>query len=596
MLSELRVRSLVPNGLRIDSDALATGAAAATGILVGATIVVTRLVVEQIGPVSLALLRYGIGFALLLPPLLMFGHLRRIAPRDVLPVCLLGVGQFGFVIALLNLGLMRIGSAQAALIYAASPLLTMAFAALLHREAFGFGKAAGVTLTVVGLFAVLGEELPVSGLASDRWRGGLMVLAGTAVGAFSSVLYRPYLREYPAVQLGGVAMIASVLFLAPFAAREGITHATPHVSMGRWWAIGFCGLSSAVGFFLFLWALQHTSPTRVAAFQALSPITATLLGAAFLSEHVSVLFLAGLGCVSVGLLMTHRASGRAPPPPGHLLTSTQGGMFMTASTAPVLGRIDSGTGTITLNRPASLNAFNLDLAKRFLEILQDFNRDDAVRVIVIRGAGKVFSAGGDVKEMLGHVQRGEDRAAYFREPLATFGEMGVALRESPKPVVAAVHGAVAGVAFNLMLACDLVIAEEGTRFSQAFVKLGLSPDGGGTWFLPRLIGHLRSCELTMLPGEIDARRAHELGLVNWLAPREGFEPLLEETATKLASAPAEAIRRTKRLLTSTHGDGLGKHVEAERLAQVENAAHRDFDEGLTAFVEKRAPDFSGLTP
>jgi len=257
----------------------------------------------------------------------------------------------------------------------------------------------------------------------------------------------------------------------------------------------------------------------------------------------------------------------------------------------VLSRKDGCIGAVSLNRPDKLNAFNLDLANQFIEAVNAFGADPDIRVIVIRGTGKVFSAGGDIKEMLGYVREGVDRAAYFRAPLAAFGKMVMAVRESPNPVIAAVHGAVAGVAFNLMLACDLKLAEEDTRFTQAFIKIGLSPDGGGTWFLPRLIGHARACELAMLPTEIDAKTAQAWGLINWIAPAETFEARLNEICETLINGPREALRRTKFLLNSAYNRDLIQHMEAERSAQVENAVHADFEEGLTAFIERRKPEF-----
>lgn len=256
-----------------------------------------------------------------------------------------------------------------------------------------------------------------------------------------------------------------------------------------------------------------------------------------------------------------------------------------------LAAVKNNVGTIALNRPHSLNAFNLQMAEQILKYLAEFERDNSVRVIVIRGEGRVFSAGGDVKEMLGYVKDGKDRAAYFRAPLASFGKIVIAIRRIPKPVVAAVHGAVAGVAFNLMLACDLVLAEESTRFSQAFIKLGLSPDGGGTWFLPRRIGYARTCELIYLPAEINANRAHELGLINWIAPEVNFEKKLNEVTEALVNSPSVALGRAKLLLNEAYYRNLEEHIETERLLQVENAAEADFEEGLIAFVEKRKPRF-----
>jgi 2-(1,2-epoxy-1,2-dihydrophenyl)acetyl-CoA isomerase len=262
-----------------------------------------------------------------------------------------------------------------------------------------------------------------------------------------------------------------------------------------------------------------------------------------------------------------------------------------ASDGPILSSIDDGVGTISLNRPDALNAFNLALARQFLATLDGFNRDDGVRAVVIRGAGRVFSAGGDIREMLSCVGGGEDRAAYFRAPLSAFGEIVLALRRTPKPVLAAVHGAVAGVAFNVMLACDLKLAAEKTRFAQAFIKLGLSPDGGGTWFLPRLVGYARACELTLLPTELDTATALAWGLINWVVPEEDFAARVRETARRLASGPAAGMARAKALLNSAYEHDLASQIEAERLAQVENAASQDFEEGITAFVEKRESRF-----
>jgi 2-(1,2-epoxy-1,2-dihydrophenyl)acetyl-CoA isomerase len=258
----------------------------------------------------------------------------------------------------------------------------------------------------------------------------------------------------------------------------------------------------------------------------------------------------------------------------------------------VLSNIDGNVGYITLNRPQHLNAFNLGLAEQFLKAVETLGNARSVRAIVIKGAGRVFSAGGDVREMHAHVLKGKDRAAYFRSPLAAFNRMGLSLRKLPKPVLAAVHGAVAGVAFNLMLMCDLKVAREGTRFTQAFIGLGLSPDGGGTYLLPHLVGYARACELTMLPREIDDRTALEWGLINRIASSGTFEREIKEMAEGLASGPAAALGRTKSLLNQAYDSSMVGQMEAERLAQIENAASEDFEEGLIAFLEKRRPDFS----
>jgi len=257
----------------------------------------------------------------------------------------------------------------------------------------------------------------------------------------------------------------------------------------------------------------------------------------------------------------------------------------------VLSNVEEDIGYIIFNRPDHLNAFNIDLANQFLQIMDIFNDDKNVRAIVIKGTGRVFSAGGDIKEMYNDVQEGKDRAAYFRSPLATFNKMILSLRDTPKPVLAAVHKVVAGVAFNLMLASDLRIAEEGTLFTQAFIKIGLSPDGGGTYFLPRIIGHARSCELTMLPTEIDAEKALDWGLINWIAPTEIFIDEVKKIAKRLAEGPTSTISRVKSLINKTYDHTLNEQIEFERLAQIENAKFKEFEEGLKAFIEKRTPRF-----
>jgi len=257
----------------------------------------------------------------------------------------------------------------------------------------------------------------------------------------------------------------------------------------------------------------------------------------------------------------------------------------------VLATVEDAVGTIILNRPQSLNAFNLDLARQFLATLTAFDADQSVRAIVLKGAGRAFSCGGDIKEMLADVKRGDDRAAYFRAPLSAFGNMVLGLRRTPKPVLAAVHGAAAGVAFNLMLACDLKIASESCRFTQAFIKIGLSPDGGGSWFLPRLVGAARASEMALLPTELNAETAREWGLINWVVRDDRFEEEVSEIAARLAEGPADAMARAKALLNAAYDSPLSEHIETERLAQIDNAASTDFGEGLTAFVEKRVPRF-----
>ncbi len=293
---------------------LPAAAAAGASLLVGAGIVATRFVIEQSDPASLALLRYVIGFACLLP-FVLAGPKPRFAGRDLLPIALLGIGQFGILIALLNYGLEQVPAARGALIFALFPLLTMILAALLRAEPLSLFKSLGVGLTILGVGLVLGEKLLAGGGPDPQagWRGELAVFGAALCGAVCSVYYRPYLERYSTISVGAFAMLASVFFLAIPAAFEGFFDRLPGFTTGGWLAVLFIGLSSGAGYLLWLWALANTTPTKVAMFLAVSPITAALLGWLLLAEALSPLFLLGLHAVVLGLLVAHlRPRRRAP--------------------------------------------------------------------------------------------------------------------------------------------------------------------------------------------------------------------------------------------------------------------------------------------
>jgi drug/metabolite transporter (DMT)-like permease len=292
----------------VTSRWLPVAAAAATGILVGSAMVASRYVIDQTAPASLALLRYAIGFCCLLPATLLSSRVPvRFERRDLLPVALLGITQFGILVALLNYALQFIPSARAALLFATMPLLTLLLAAAIGYERVTFNKAAGVILSIVGVGFALGEKALQMKLhlSVHGWNGELAVLASALCGAVCSVLYRPYLRKYPTLPVSTLAMFASVLFLAILAAHEGFFQQLPQFTAGGWLAVGFIGINSGIGYFLWLWALHHSSATLVTVFLALSPITATGLGAVWLDEPVSATFAAGLFCVALGLALAH---------------------------------------------------------------------------------------------------------------------------------------------------------------------------------------------------------------------------------------------------------------------------------------------------
>lgn len=284
---------------------LPAAAAAATGILVGSAMVATRFVIHQTAPASLALLRYSIGFCCLLPPVLLSRRVR-FESRDLLPIGLLGITQFGILIALLNYALQFIPSARAALIFATMPLLTMMLGTVLGHERLTIAKTLGVLLTIMGVGFALGEKAVQRGGMTHEWVGELAVFASALSGAFCSVLYRPYLQKYPTLPVSAFAMLASIGFLAVLAAGEGFFSSLPRFTVVGWLAVIFIGVSSGVGYYLWLWALNHTTPTKVTVFLALSPITAAGLGALLLAERISMMLFLGLACVVLGLWLAHR--------------------------------------------------------------------------------------------------------------------------------------------------------------------------------------------------------------------------------------------------------------------------------------------------
>jgi drug/metabolite transporter (DMT)-like permease len=286
------------------TDWLAILAGTTSGILVGAAMVATRFVIAETDPASLALLRYTIGTLGLIVPFML---MRRVEfdRKDLPPIALLGIGQFGILIALLNYGLQFISSGLGALLFATFPMMTMLLAAALRLEAMTIAKSAGVLLSVVGVGLAVSDGIALPDQIIGFWPGVLAVLAAAFTGAVCSVFYRPYLKKYPPLQVSVFAMLASVVFLALPAATEGFFKAVPEFSFDGWLAVIFIGISSSLGYYTWLYALKHATPTRVALFLSLGPIVATALGNAILGETISGIFLIGLVAVIAGLWIAH---------------------------------------------------------------------------------------------------------------------------------------------------------------------------------------------------------------------------------------------------------------------------------------------------
>jgi 2-(1,2-epoxy-1,2-dihydrophenyl)acetyl-CoA isomerase len=249
-------------------------------------------------------------------------------------------------------------------------------------------------------------------------------------------------------------------------------------------------------------------------------------------------------------------------------------------------------GVVTLNRPDSLNALTTKVAQEFLGAVPEACRNGA-RAIIVTGAGRAFSAGGDLREMQKIAAREGKVEAFFDEPLSLLNECILLIRRSPVPFIAAVHGAASGGGCNLALACDLVVAAESARFNQAFIKIGLVPDCGGSFILPRLVGWKRATELMMTGDVISAGRALEMGMINAVVPDEELSSAAMAMAEKLAQSPTAAMGRIKELLEASATNDYGGQLELERKAQIQSGQTKDFREGVAAFLEKRPPKFVG---
>ncbi|MBI4482817.1 MAG: enoyl-CoA hydratase [Acidobacteria bacterium] len=257
----------------------------------------------------------------------------------------------------------------------------------------------------------------------------------------------------------------------------------------------------------------------------------------------------------------------------------------------LLYEVREGVGKVTLHRPERYNAFNLKMVDELSELLRRLSTDETVKVIILTGAGKAFSAGGDVREMAEALR--SDPSDFIRALVGGVHEMLLLLRRIPQPVIASLNGVATGGGFNLMLACDLRIAASTARFNQAFVHIGLSPDTGGTYLLPRLIGLGRATELMLMGEFLDASQALSIGLINRVIPPEELESVTWDLALRLAQGPHVPLRETKALLNASMLADLEAQLEREAQAITRCASTRDFAEGIQAFFEKRAARFSG---
>jgi len=254
----------------------------------------------------------------------------------------------------------------------------------------------------------------------------------------------------------------------------------------------------------------------------------------------------------------------------------------------VLLDIRDGIATITLNSPDNFNALDEHTLGALAAIAADVDRRGGVRVVVLRGAGKAFCAGGDIARFAEVGDRAHDFINSLGPAIQQFVQW---LRQTPAIVVAVVHGPVAGGGLGLMLAADVVIAAEVATVAVAYARLGTSPDAGASYFLARTLGYRKALELYLMSERLDGRQAQALGLVNFVSPASSLEADAETLIRRLAAGPATAYGSAKRLFRQAADTALHQHLDDEIRLFSDNTRHPDFAEGVRAFLEKRPPQF-----
>jgi 2-(1,2-epoxy-1,2-dihydrophenyl)acetyl-CoA isomerase len=245
-----------------------------------------------------------------------------------------------------------------------------------------------------------------------------------------------------------------------------------------------------------------------------------------------------------------------------------------------------------MNRPDALNALSLQLTR---DLAGAFRRAivDGARAVLFTGSGRAFCSGGDLREMKSMWEREGRIEAFLEDPLGALHNVIRMMRETPIPFVAAVNGVCAGAGVNFALACDIVIAADDASFREAFVRIGLSPDCGGTFFLPRAVGDKIAAELFMTGDAVPGKRAVEIGMINRVVPAAELLAEAGKLAARLAAGSTGSMGRIKQMLNASFSNDLTAQLALEHECQIESGKSDDFKEGLAAFFDKRAPNFTG---
>ncbi len=254
----------------------------------------------------------------------------------------------------------------------------------------------------------------------------------------------------------------------------------------------------------------------------------------------------------------------------------------------LLLKTENGIAHITLNRPDKFNSFNQEMALLLQKHLDECATNTAVRAILLTGSGKAFCAGQDLSEAI------DDNGIELPDIVEKhYNPIIQKIREIEKPVLCAVNGVAAGAGANIALSCDVVVAAENASFLQAFSKIGLIPDSGGTFFLPRLIGFQKASALMMLGDKIPATEAAQMGMIYKVYAEADFVESSLQLANKLAQLPTKGLGLTKKLLNESFSNNLSQQLQREKEVQTEAGNTHDYNEGVNAFLEKRSPNFKG---
>ena len=259
----------------------------------------------------------------------------------------------------------------------------------------------------------------------------------------------------------------------------------------------------------------------------------------------------------------------------------------------LVDRDDQGIVTVTLNRPDKKNAMSVKMVVELTQLLDEIADDRDVRVLVITGAGDAFTSGADLSPEKGEEGFGRGGLGGALHGMRRLGRLIVRLHELPQPTIAAVNGVAVGAGCNLALGCDLVFASDAARFSEIFVRRGLSVDGGGSWLLPRLVGLHKAKELAFLGDIISAEEAERFGIVNRVVPAGELDKVVTEIAQRVAVQPPIQLSITKKLLNQSLSVSMADAVEFEDVAQALAFSSKDTAEAMQAFLEKREPKFTG---